>query len=40
MMHQPKAVKTMLSNMLDNPETVKKVLNDNPVLKAKLIAVL
>jgi hypothetical protein len=40
MMHQPKAVKTMLSNMLDDPETVKKVLNDNPVLKAKLIAIL
>jgi hypothetical protein len=40
MMHHPKVIKTMLSNMLDNPDIVKKVLNDNPVLKAKLVEIL
>ena len=39
-MPHPKVIKTMLSNMLDNPETVKKVLNDNPVLKAKFKEIL
>jgi glucosamine 6-phosphate synthetase-like amidotransferase/phosphosugar isomerase protein len=40
MMSKPTVIKKMLTNMLNNPETVKKVLNDNPDLKAKLKKVL
>ncbi len=39
-MRHPKVIKTMLSNMLDNPDAIKKVLKDNPTLKAKLREVL
>jgi hypothetical protein len=39
-MRHPKVIKTMLSDMLDTPEVVEKVLNDNPLLKAKLKEVL
>lgn len=40
MMTQPKVIKTMLTNILENPEALKKALNDNPDLKAELKKVL
>jgi len=36
MMRHPKVIRSMLSDMLEDPEAFKKALNDDPKLKAKL----